>query len=503
MDAPSQQSQPDIKLRQYQALVEVAESIGAHRHLSSLLRDLKKRLHQIVRVDAAQVVLHDQTRNLMRRLAVHSPAPSGGPPITELSIEEAPAGWVWETQQALLINDPATYVSRYPRVVAELREYGIQTTYVLPLTSLGRRLGALVFMSREETAWSEEELALLRQVTKLVALAVDNVINSETARTSEIELNRRVEQLRLMLKITNEMASELDLQELLEIVCSTIREAIGNDIVDVSLFDHESGQLRAFVTDFPPDHPLGEKGYLIPLEGGPSGLAFTSGQPVFIDQPDPDRFNSALSLRVFEEGYRSGATIPLITQGRKLGVLGIISKLENAFSDDEKEFLIQVANQVAIAVDNALNFERARKAEQQANRNSERLQLLLEINNAVVSNLDLPGLMETTSTCLARVSQYDAVGLALYDPELNQLRPYTNPTDQAFVEEEEPIPLEGSAPGLAFTTGQPVLLDRYEGKPFRSDFNNRFRRCRFQVGRRGPAHRPRPQARHAWVCDSS
>jgi transcriptional regulator with GAF, ATPase, and Fis domain len=179
-------------------LVEVAESISAHRDLSSLLRDLKKRLHQVVRVDAAQVVLHDQRRNLMRRHAVQSPSPSGEPLITELSIEEAPAGWVWETQQPLLIDDPAAYVSRYPRVVAELREYAIQTTYVLPLTSLGRRLGALVFMSREETAWSEEDLALLRQVTKLVALAVDNVINSETARTAEIEY-RRVEQLRLML----------------------------------------------------------------------------------------------------------------------------------------------------------------------------------------------------------------------------------------------------------------------------------------------------------------
>ena len=113
---------------------------------------------------------------------------------------------------------------------------------------------------------------------------------------------------------------------------------------------------------------------------------------------------------------------------------------------------------------------------------SERLELLLEINNAVVSNLDLQSLMKTISACLGKVSQYDTVGLALYDPETNQLRAYSNPTDQAFIDEGQPIPFEGSAPGLAFTTGQPVLLDRYEGEPFDSEFNRRFRNAGFKSG---------------------
>src|SRR5581483_10139383 len=110
--------------------------------------------------------------------------------------------------------------------------------------------------------------------------------------------------------------------------------------------------------------------------------------------------------------YRSGGNVPLIVQGHKLGVLSFASKREHAISDDDKYFLVQVANQIAIAVENALNFERARKAEQQAVRQSERMQLLLEINNAVVSNLDLRSLMKTISICLAKVSHYDAVGMA-------------------------------------------------------------------------------------------
>jgi transcriptional regulator with GAF, ATPase, and Fis domain len=72
MDGGLQQSRIDIRLRQYQALVGVAESVGAHRDLSSLFEDLKKRLQLVVKFDAAQVVLHDPKQNLMRRHTLQS-----------------------------------------------------------------------------------------------------------------------------------------------------------------------------------------------------------------------------------------------------------------------------------------------------------------------------------------------------------------------------------------------------------------------------------------------
>src|SRR6185503_1521271 len=191
MDGASQQSPLDVRLRQYQALVEVAESIVAHRDLPSLLRDLKRRLRLLVTLDGAQVILHDSKDNVMRRHILQSPSHKGDLPITELAIDEALGGWVWQTQQQLLITDIDPYESRYRRVVAEMREYGVKTAYFIPLTSLGRRLGALVFISRQHEAWGEEDRAVLEHVTNLVALAVDNVVNFETARAAEIELQRR------------------------------------------------------------------------------------------------------------------------------------------------------------------------------------------------------------------------------------------------------------------------------------------------------------------------
>jgi formate hydrogenlyase transcriptional activator len=309
-----------------------------------------------------------------------------------------------------------------------------------------------------------------------------NPQDSERRPETEQELSRKLDHLRLMLKITTALVSQLDLQELIQVISSSIREVIEVDTISVSLFDYEEGALRDFATDAAPGSATRKKGFRIPLEGTPLGLAFTSGQPVLVDIFDTEQFPSDVFRRVYDAGYRSGGAVPLIAKGRKLGVIGFISKREKAFSDEDKELMCQVANQVAVAVENALNFERARAAEEEAKRQSERLQLLLEINNAVVSHLDLQSLMRAISSCLDKVAHFDTMGLALYDPETNTMRAYANPTDQNFIEEGQPIPLEGSVVGLTFTTGKPVLLSRLDDERFQSDWNRRFRKAGFKSG---------------------
>jgi formate hydrogenlyase transcriptional activator len=470
MTVELRQSQNNARLRQYRALLEVAESIAAHRDLPSLLRDLAKRLQLVVKFDGVNVVLYDAEHNLMRMNVLESPIVSQAQFPTHLSVEEAPAGWVWQTQQPLLMADLEAYQSRYPRVVAELKQHNIKTIYVLPLTSAGRRLGALGFGSLQEQAWSEDDQEFLQQVAKLVAVAVDNTVNFERAREVEQELARKLNHLRLMLQITTAVVSQLDLRELLQAISSNIREVMGADTAGVGLYDHELEELRAYATDFPSG-----PGFKIPLEASPGGLAFTTGQPVFLDKPDLFRFHSDFAMQVFEAGYRSGGSIPLIAQGRKLGVLGVASKRESAFSGEDKDLLVQVANQVAIAVDNALNFERALKAEQEATRQSDRLSTVLQINNAVVSQLDLRELLQVVSRSLRRTVHNDTTGVALYDPESNKLRVVMTdfPEQMNLVEESYLIALEGSAMGVAFTSGEPVFLDQFDLERFPSEFTRR------------------------------
>src|SRR4029434_2710691 len=90
----------------------------------------------------------------------------------------------------------------------------------------------------------------------------------------------------------------------------------------------------------------------IPREGSLPGQALQAGQPVVVDRSDP----AEISCLIAGEGLQSHCFLPLISRQGGLGVLGLGSRGAHAFIPEEVEFLTQVANQVAIAVDNALAY---------------------------------------------------------------------------------------------------------------------------------------------------
>src|SRR5262249_28093218 len=145
----------------------------------------------------------------------------------------------------------------------------------------------------------------------------------------------------------------------------------------------------------------------------------------FINKVDFERFNSDYFKGGYEAGIRSGGNVPLIAHGRKLGVLGVASFHENAFSYDDIGLLCQVANQIALAVENSLNYEAARRAERELARKLDELNLLLQVTNSVTSQLDLKELFKIISDCVRRFIQCDGSSIMIYDPESGLLRVHT------------------------------------------------------------------------------
>ena len=123
-----------------------------------------------------------------------------------------------------------------------------------------------------------------------------------------------------------------------------------------------------------------------------------------------------------ENGVRSFCTIPLTTALRRLGSLGFGSLTRTRYQEADLHFMQQVANQVAVAVDNVLHDEGVRSAQQALTRERDRLQLLLEVNNAVVSRLDLDQVFASVSGFLRRLIPHEHSSLLLYEPETRQYR---------------------------------------------------------------------------------
>jgi formate hydrogenlyase transcriptional activator len=333
---------------------------------------------------------------------------------------------------------------------------GLRCGCSVPLIAQGQVLGAINVGSFREEAFTREDAELLEQIAQPVAVATQNALNF---RRAERERDRN----QLLLDINNAVVTNLELHDLIRATAKCLRGYFKNDFSGMSLYDDETGQLMVHSLDSAhPDQYL-IAGAHFEIEGTLNGLAFRSGQPVVRNRIDASESSWPLAQKFFEEqGLKSACFIPMSSGGATIGVLNLGCRIEDAFSEADIELLVHIGGQIAIAVQNSVNFERARKFEQRAARERDRIRLLLEINNAVVSHLDLKEVVKTVSASLREIMPHDAAGIALYEPELNQLREYTN-VDYKDVESfrvGDAIPLEGTPAGHVFLTGQPLLVRR-------------------------------------------
>jgi formate hydrogenlyase transcriptional activator len=156
-------------------LLAVSEAIVSHRDLSALFHELAGRLRQVVRFDYLALVLHEAATNTMRLHVLETVEPVPPGTVIVLPPEEDPAGLVWQTQQAL-ITSRVEELRRWPRLLERVQPYAVQSYCWLPLTTACRRLGALVFTSKQPSAYDAADMDFLQQVANQVAVAVENAL---------------------------------------------------------------------------------------------------------------------------------------------------------------------------------------------------------------------------------------------------------------------------------------------------------------------------------------
>ncbi len=355
-DAPMRQLAEASLEALHQALLEVAEAISQHRDLGELFHELAARLHRVVEFDYLSLILHDAARNVMRLHILEAELPRTVRAGLEFPVSETPSGMVWETQQPFILNDTEEEL-RFPALLQILRENGVRSSCSVPLTTAQRRLGVLSFGRRTPHQYSQTEIAFLQQVARQVAVAVDNALNFARAQAYQRQLAQERDRLRVLLEANNAVVSKLDLHDLLNAISASLRRVIHHEYTSLALFEPVTNQMRVLALDFPQGKGLIREEMIVPLDGSITGKAFRNRQPLVLDHAGMREFDSPTSHLLRDEGVRSVVSLPLLTHDRVLGTLSLASLRDAAFQQGDVDLLVQVAGQVAIAVENALAFQ--------------------------------------------------------------------------------------------------------------------------------------------------
>ena len=349
---------PDVLIAQYRALLEVSDSIAAHHGLTELFCALAQQLPRVLKFSSMELGLHDPSKNVMRLHMLENPRPMPASPGLEFPVDDVPAGWVWQHQQPLVCRN-LEQETRFPKMMPIIRQAGIRSLCIVPLTTARRRLGAMGVGSLEDHHYGQAEIDFLRLAAKHVAVAVENTLNFERAQQAEKEMRNQYERECLMLEINNAVVSHLSLRDLLKAISLSLRRVIPHDAALLTLHEPGGNHLRLHALDL---HMFGtvpfEEGVLISLHDTPEGHAIASRQPVLVGPiVDLTRFSSPWVRHAVENGVKSGCAVPLITHDRTVGALSVVSSRENAFDEADAWLLSQCAKQIAIAVENVLAYQ--------------------------------------------------------------------------------------------------------------------------------------------------
>ncbi len=331
----------------YEALFSVSQAIGTERSPAGLFQVLAKELRKIVNLDALGVVQYDDKGGAVVWHLAEKCQGIQDRGCDEIPKEDSIPWWVYQHQQPVVISSVDREM-RFPRALERIGACGLRSGCVLPLTTIHRRLGVLFLGSEESEAYLDRDVPFLSLVAGQIALAVDDALNFEASRKAQ-------EQLKLLLDLTNSVVSTLELRDLLRNISANLRRVMQCDFVGVGLPDSgTTSYLRLYAIDFPESKGFIKEEILIPIEGTPPGVVFKTGEP--FAAKIRDAVDMSPSSSAFAEGFTVGCVLPLTSRGRIHGVLSLARREENVFGRDEVEFLMQVASQIAIAVENTLAY---------------------------------------------------------------------------------------------------------------------------------------------------
>ena len=313
----------------------------------------------------------------------------------------------------------------------------------LPMIVRGELVGVLDIQSEQAAAFTEEDIQALQVMADQLATAWQNARLYAQAQA-------RAQELDLLHRLALTFARSLRLTEILEAVCRAYVEALGADHSGAASWEKEKGY-GVVVAEYP---TLGFLGIRIQVDNAFARQALETGEPQWAWDVLQDGRLEATGPLLADLGIRSIAIVPLVARGEVIASVGLdYMRDHHAFTPEELRLAHTIAQQAAIALENAMLYE-------QAERQARRIQTAAEISRTIASVLEVETLLQRAVDLVRERFDYYYVGAFLMDPsgEWAVLRAGTGEAGRRMVAQGHRLRVGGeSMVGQACARRQPVI----------------------------------------------
>lgn len=328
-----------IYLESYQ---NICKAISASLSLNEVLNLIATNVVKVMNAKASSLRLLNKESRQLELVASHGLSDkyvNKGPVVYDGSIVDALAG-----KPVSIYDITADSNSRYRK---EAMEEGIRSILSLPMRFRDEVIGVLRMYTSEPVEYSAEDLKFMSAIAEQAAIAIVN------ARVFERTVSKEKEYLKVFQKVTRAVSSSLQLDEVLDMIVTTLPEVMDLKAATIRLLD-EAGKDLILVAAYGLSERYLSRG---PVDMEENIREALNEKPVAIPDVSSD---SRVYYRkeAAEEGIKSMLTLPVIARGKVIGILRLLTSQKRQFSQQDIDFAAALAEQCGTAIENARMYER-------------------------------------------------------------------------------------------------------------------------------------------------
>jgi GAF domain-containing protein len=333
-------------------ICNISQALVSTTDLDQLLLIVIDEVNKALLTEGSGVLLYDENRGDLywRQVKDSMKILASQTEDLRFPMDRSIAGWVYQNNKSAIVNDTSKDPRYYPGISAK-SGFQIRKVLQVPLRIPEKTIGVLMAMNKIGGDFTEQDEALLSSMASSVALAVENA-------TFYKKIKQSKDALEMLYRSSMAITTTMDLDHLLEVIITDLRNAMETEAGGVLLHDERRNDLywREVQDSRGLINPSGSD-MRLPIEGSISGQVFQTGEGALINNPN----DNPLFFKTFEKitglVIRNEIIVPLNTREETIGCLVVMNKKEGRFTQDDVQLLTSLAGVVALAVENATFFQ--------------------------------------------------------------------------------------------------------------------------------------------------